>query len=66
MATPYRALFISDVHLGTRWAQAPKLLELLEHVRAETVYLDIPSLPFNLPGNTLNTSRARPRYLGSE
>lgn len=39
MATPYRALFISDVHLGTRWAQAPKLLELLEQVRAETVYL---------------------------
>jgi UDP-2,3-diacylglucosamine pyrophosphatase LpxH len=39
MATYYRALFISDVHLGTRWAQAPKLLEFLSESRAETIYL---------------------------
>jgi UDP-2,3-diacylglucosamine pyrophosphatase LpxH len=39
MAQHYRALFISDVHLGTPWAQACKLLELLEPVRADTIYL---------------------------
>lgn len=39
MATHYRALFISDVHLGTRWAQAPKLLDFLAQARADTVYL---------------------------
>jgi UDP-2,3-diacylglucosamine pyrophosphatase LpxH len=39
MATHYRALFISDVHLGTPWAQAPRLLDLLDQVRADTLYL---------------------------
>src|ERR1700754_2735160 len=39
MAQHYRALFISDVHLGTRWAQAPKLLEFLAQARADTLYL---------------------------
>lgn len=39
MATQYRALFISDVHLGTRWAQAPMLLEFLAQARADTLYL---------------------------
>src|SRR5262245_16400060 len=39
MAQHYRALFISDVHLGTRWAQACQLLEFLEQVRADTIYL---------------------------
>ena len=35
----YRALFISDVHLGTRGCQAEKLLDFLRHHEAETVYL---------------------------
>ncbi len=35
----YRALFISDVHLGTRSAQAPMLLDFLKHHDAETIYL---------------------------
>ncbi len=39
MATHYRALFISDVHLGTRWAQAPQLLAFLAQVRTDTLYL---------------------------
>ncbi len=39
MATHYRALFISDVHLGTRWAQAPMLLDFLAQARADTLYL---------------------------
>lgn len=39
MAQHYRALFISDVHLGTRWAQAPKLLDFLSIARTETLYL---------------------------
>lgn len=39
MATQYRALFISDVHLGTQWSQATQLLEFLGQARAETLYL---------------------------
>lgn len=39
MAQHYRALFISDVHLGTRWAQACKLLDFLAQARADTIYL---------------------------
>lgn len=39
MPQHYRALFISDVHLGTRWMQAGKLLDFLAHVRADTIYL---------------------------
>ena len=35
----FRALFISDVHLGTRGCQADKLLDFLRHHEAETVYL---------------------------
>jgi UDP-2,3-diacylglucosamine pyrophosphatase LpxH len=34
-----RALFISDVHLGTRTAQAEHLLDLLRECEAETIYL---------------------------
>src|SRR5215510_649217 len=34
-----RALFISDVHLGTRAAQAKNLLELLKYYEPETIYL---------------------------
>ena len=35
----YRALFISDVHLGTRGCQAEKLLDFLREYDAETIYL---------------------------
>jgi UDP-2,3-diacylglucosamine pyrophosphatase LpxH len=35
----YRSLFISDVHLGTRNAQATALLDLLRQVDAGTIYL---------------------------
>ncbi|MFA9443074.1 MAG: UDP-2,3-diacylglucosamine diphosphatase [Hyphomicrobium sp.] len=35
----YRTLFISDVHLGTRSAQAGLLLDFLKHNDAETIYL---------------------------
>ena len=35
----YRALFISDVHLGTRTSQAEQLLEFLRLNDAETIYL---------------------------
>jgi metallophosphoesterase superfamily enzyme len=35
----YRALFISDVHLGTRGCQADRLLDFLRSHEAETVYL---------------------------
>lgn len=38
-APTYRALFISDVHLGTRSAQAEMLLDFLKHHEAETIYL---------------------------
>jgi UDP-2,3-diacylglucosamine pyrophosphatase LpxH len=34
-----RALFISDVHLGTRTAQADRLLDLLRYVEADVLYL---------------------------
>ena len=34
-----RALFISDVHFGTRDCQAGRLLELLQSTRAERIYL---------------------------
>jgi len=39
MVQKFRALFISDVHLGTPWTQADRLLEWLAHVDAETIYL---------------------------
>jgi UDP-2,3-diacylglucosamine pyrophosphatase LpxH len=35
----YRAVFISDVHLGTRSAQTYALLDFLKHVDADVVYL---------------------------
>jgi len=35
----YRALFLSDLHLGSRAAQAHLLLDFLKHNDAETVYL---------------------------
>jgi UDP-2,3-diacylglucosamine pyrophosphatase LpxH len=34
-----RALFLSDIHLGTRGCQADKLLDFLRHHEAETIYL---------------------------
>jgi len=36
---PYRAIFISDVHLGTRSAQADALLDFLKHADADEIYL---------------------------
>ena len=38
-ANRYRAIFISDVHLGTRTAQATALLDFLRMTEAETIYL---------------------------
>ena len=38
-AKRFRALFISDVHLGTRGCQADKLLDFLRHHEADTIYL---------------------------
>lgn len=35
----YRAIFISDVHLGTRTCQAQRLVDFLREHEAETVYL---------------------------
>ncbi len=35
----YRSVFISDVHLGTRAAQAQVLLDFLKYVEADTYYL---------------------------
>ncbi len=35
----YRALFLSDIHLGTRGCQAELLLDFLKYNDAETVYL---------------------------
>ncbi len=37
--TSYRAVFISDIHLGTRTSQADALLEFLRVVEADTFYL---------------------------
>ena len=34
-----RAIFISDVHLGTRSAQADRLLDFLRHCEADIIYL---------------------------
>jgi len=35
----FRALFISDVHLGTRACKAEMLLDFLRHTEADTIYL---------------------------
>ena len=37
--TRVRTLFISDLHLGTRTAQAAKLLQFLKQYEADTIYL---------------------------
>jgi len=34
-----RAIFISDVHLGTRAAQAHRLLDFLRHCEGDVIYL---------------------------
>jgi UDP-2,3-diacylglucosamine pyrophosphatase LpxH len=34
-----RALFLSDIHLGTRGCQADRLLDFMRHYEADTVYL---------------------------
>ena len=38
-AVRHRAVFISDVHLGTRTSQTEALLAFLRHVEADTIYL---------------------------
>ncbi|ADZ69913.1 UDP-2,3-diacylglucosamine diphosphatase [Polymorphum gilvum] len=38
-ARHYRALFLSDIHLGTRGCQADLLLDFLKHNDAEMIYL---------------------------
>lgn len=38
-ARHHRAIFISDIHLGTRAAQAAQLLEFLRSYEADTIYL---------------------------
>lgn len=35
----YRALFLSDLHLGTRTSRADELIEFLRDVEADTIYL---------------------------
>ena len=35
----YRALFLSDLHLGTRGCQDQLVLDFLKHHDAETIYL---------------------------
>ena len=35
----YRAVFLSDVHLGLRNSQAPALLDFLRYVESEELYL---------------------------
>jgi len=39
ICTRVRALFISDVHLGTRTAHADRLLDFLKHCEADVIYL---------------------------
>ena len=36
---PFRAVFISDVHLGTRGCQAELLLDFIKHMECDTLYL---------------------------
>ena len=35
----YRAVFVSDIHLGTRGCQAELLLDFIRHIECETLYL---------------------------
>jgi len=37
--TPYRSVFISDIHLGTRGCQADLLLDFFRHMTCERLYL---------------------------
>jgi UDP-2,3-diacylglucosamine pyrophosphatase LpxH len=37
--TRYRAIWISDIHLGTRGCQAEYLLDFLKHTESEYLYL---------------------------
>ncbi len=39
VATRYRSVFISDVHLGTRGCQAELLLDFIRHMDCERLYL---------------------------
>lgn len=39
MAVKYRAIFISDIHLGARACQADLLLDFLKHTESEKLYL---------------------------
>ena len=36
---PFRSVFISDVHLGTRGCQAELLLDFIKHLECDTLYL---------------------------
>ena len=36
---PFRSVFISDVHLGTRGCQAELLLDFIKHMECDTLYL---------------------------
>jgi UDP-2,3-diacylglucosamine pyrophosphatase LpxH len=38
--THYRAIFISDIHLGRRGCQADLLLDLIKSVDCDRLYLD--------------------------
>lgn len=39
MTPSYRAVFISDLHLGLRWSQAEVLASFLEQLQCQTLYL---------------------------
>ena len=57
----YRSVFISDVHLGTADCQAEYLLDFLNQVRCETLYLvgdiiDLIAMPVSYTHLTLPTS----------
>jgi UDP-2,3-diacylglucosamine pyrophosphatase LpxH len=39
MQTRFRSVFISDVHLGTKACQALHLLDFLQNIKTDTLYL---------------------------
>ncbi len=39
MAMDYRSVFVSDVHLGTRWSRAEELASFLSSIRCEKLFL---------------------------
>ena len=39
MQTTFRSVFISDVHLGTKSCQAIHLLDFLQTIKTDTLYL---------------------------